>query len=50
MVHVPAGVGGEADGEFDDLVGVDADGVLEAALVVVDRVVKLVVGVAPEGD
>ena len=36
VVHVAAAVGGEADGDFDDLVGVDADGVLEAALVVVD--------------
>jgi hypothetical protein len=31
-------------------VGVDADGVLEAALVVVDRVVELALGVVPECD
>ena len=50
VVHVPAGVGGEADGDFDDLVGVDADGVLEAALVVVDGVVELEVFDAVLGD
>ena len=50
MVHVAAAVGGEADGDFDDLVGVDADGVLEAAFVVVDGVAELVVGVAFERD
>jgi len=43
-------VGGEADGDFGDLVGVDADGVLEAAFVVVDDVVELVVRVAFERD
>ena len=41
MVHVAAAVGGEADGDFGDLVGVDADGVLEAVFVVVDGVVEL---------
>ena len=50
MVHVAAAVGGEADGDLGDLVGVDADGVLEAAFVVVDGVGELVVGVAVEGD
>src|SRR6266851_4015573 len=29
VVHVAAAVGGEADGDFGDLVRVDADGVLE---------------------
>ncbi len=28
VVHVPAAVGGEANGDLDDLVGIDADGVL----------------------
>ena len=50
VVHVPAAVGGEADGDFGDLAGVDADGVLEAAFVVVDGVVELVVRVAFERD
>src|SRR5258705_9870853 len=50
VVHVAAAVGGEADGDFGDLVGVDADGVLEAAFVVVDDVVELVVRVAFERD
>ena len=47
VVHVPPAVGSEADCDLDDLVWVDADGVLEAAVVVVDGVVELVVGVAP---
>src|SRR5579864_8658337 len=50
VVHVAAAVGGEADGDFGDLVGVDADGVLEAAFVVVDGVVELVFRVAVERD
>src|SRR5262249_33503137 len=50
VVHVPSAVAREADGDLDDLVGIDADRVLEAALVVVDRVVELVIGVAFEGD
>jgi hypothetical protein len=50
VVHVAAAVGGEADGDFGDLVGVDADGVLEAAFVVVDGVAALVVRVAVERD
>src|SRR6266699_3207991 len=50
VVHVAAAVGGETDGDFGDLVGVDADGVLEAAFVVVDGVVELVAGVAFERD
>ena len=50
MVHVAAAVGGEADGDFGDLVGVDADGVLEATFVVVDGVVELIVGVTFERD
>ena len=50
MVHVAAGVGGEADGNLDDLVGIDADRVLEPALVLVDRVVELVVWVPVERD
>src|SRR6201993_2041750 len=46
VVHV-AGAGVlEADGELDDLVGVDADGVLEPSFVGVDDVVELVAGVA----
>src|SRR6266700_3295683 len=45
VVHVAAAVGLEADGELDDLVGVDADGVLEPSFVGVDDVVELVVGV-----
>ena len=39
VVHVAAAVGLEADGDLDDLVRVYTDRVLEAALVVVDRVV-----------
>jgi hypothetical protein len=50
VVHVAAAEGGEADGDFDHLVGVDADGVLEAAFVVVDGVAEIVVGVAFERD
>src|SRR6266487_2999787 len=50
VVHVAAAVGGEADGDFGDLVGVDADGVLEAAFGVVDGVVEFVVRVAFERD
>jgi hypothetical protein len=50
VVHVAAAVGGEADGDFDDLIGVDADGVLEAAFVVVDGVAGFVVRVAFERD
>lgn len=50
VVHVAAAVGGEADGDFGDLVGVDADGVLEAAFVVVDCVAEFVAGVAFERD
>src|SRR5262249_56405552 len=50
VVDVAAAVGGEADGYFGDLVGIDADGVLEAAFVVVDGVVELVVRVAFERD
>src|SRR5207237_4092771 len=46
----PAAVGGEADGDLDDLIRVDADGVLEPALVLVDRVVELVVRVALDRD
>src|SRR6266851_3085077 len=46
VVHVAAAVGGEADGDFGDLVRVDADGVFQAAFVVVDGVVELVVRVA----
>jgi hypothetical protein len=38
VVHVPAAVGGEADSDLGDLAGVDADGVLQAAFVVVDGV------------
>jgi hypothetical protein len=48
VVHVAAAVGGEAYGDFGDLFGVDADGVLEAAFVVVDGVIELVVRVAFE--
>jgi hypothetical protein len=48
VVHVAAAVSGEADGDLGDLVGVDADGVLEAVFVVVDGVVELVVRVAVE--
>src|SRR5258708_5125191 len=50
VVHVAAAVGGEADGDFDDLIGVDADGVLEAAFVVVDGVAGFVVRVPFERD
>ena len=50
MVHVPAAVGGEADGDFGDLVRVDADGVFQAAFVVIDGVVEFVVRVAFERD
>jgi hypothetical protein len=50
VVHVAPAVRREANGDLDELVGVDADGVLEAALVVVDRMVELVVGVALELD
>jgi hypothetical protein len=50
VVHVGAAVGREPDGDLDDLVRVYADRVLEAALVVVDRVVELVVAVAFECD
>jgi hypothetical protein len=50
VVHVPAAVAFEADGDLDDLVRVDADGVLETPLVVGDRVVELVAGVALESD
>jgi hypothetical protein len=50
VVHVPAAVGGEANGDLDELVGIDAHGVLEAAFVVVDRVVELVVRVTLERD
>ena len=28
VVHVPAAIGGKANGDLDDLVGIDADGVL----------------------
>jgi hypothetical protein len=42
VIHVAAAVTVEADGDLDDLVGVDADGVLQTALVVVDRVIELV--------
>jgi hypothetical protein len=48
VIHVAAAVGGEADGDLDDLVGVNADGVLEAAFVVVDGVAERVVRVAFE--
>ena len=50
VVHVPAAVGREADGDLDELVWIDADGVLEPAFVVVDRVVEFVVRVALERD
>jgi hypothetical protein len=50
VVHVPAAVGVEADGDLDDLVRVDADRVLETAFVFVDRVVEPVVRVALERD
>jgi len=40
VVHVAAAVGLEADGELDDLVGVDADGVLEPSFAGVDDVVE----------
>jgi hypothetical protein len=50
VVHVAAAVGGEADGDFCDLAGVDADGVLEAVFVVVDDVGEFVAGVASERD
>src|SRR6266542_2596415 len=46
VVHVAAGVGGEADGELDELVGVDPHGVLEPSLVGVDDVVELVIGIS----
>src|SRR6266446_7194268 len=46
VVHVAAAVGLEADGELDDLVGVDADGVLESSFVGVDDVAEFVAGVA----
>jgi hypothetical protein len=42
VVHVAAAVGLEADGELDDLVGVDPDGVLEPSFVGVDDVVEFV--------
>jgi len=48
VVHVPAAVVGEADGDLDDLVRVDADGVLEAALIVIDGVLKLILWVGFE--
>jgi len=50
VVHVAAAVGGEADGDFGDLIGVDADGLLEAVFVVINGVVEFVVGVAFERD
>src|SRR5712672_4108703 len=50
VVHVAAAVGGEADGDFCDLVWVDADGVFEAAFVVVNGVAQLVAGVAFDRD
>jgi hypothetical protein len=50
VVHVAAAEGGEADGDLDDLVGIDADGVLEPAFVFVDRVVEVVLGGALERD
>src|SRR5690349_7105238 len=46
VVHVAAAVVPEADSELDDLVGVDADGVLKPSFVGVDDVVELVAGVA----
>src|SRR6267143_6797805 len=48
VVHVPTAVGGEANGDLDDLVGIDPDGVLESAFVVIDRVAQFVIRVAPE--
>src|SRR5215831_21313247 len=50
VVHVPAAVVREADGDLDDLVGIDPDRVLEPSLVLVDRVVELVLRVALERD
>jgi len=50
VVQVAAAVGGEADSDFGDLVGVDADGLLEAAFFVVDGVAELVIGIAFEGN
>src|SRR4051794_37183757 len=50
VVHVPAAVGGEANGDLDDLVGVHADRVLEAAFVVIYGVLELVAGAAAERD
>ncbi len=50
VVHVAVAVGGEADGDLGDLMGVDADGVLKAAFVVVDGVAGFVVRLASERD
>ena len=50
VVHVSAAVGREADGDLDDLLGIDANGVLEPPFVVVDRVGKGVIRVALERD